>query len=268
MTRDRRQEGFALLIVLWALVLLSLILTQVLSAGRGEAQLASNLRASAEAEAVADGAVQNAIFHLLDPSPQHWPLSGTHVVTLPGGVADVLVENVAGKINPNIADEPLLAAMLTLCGVSGAALTGLTQAIMIWRAPATAAEDVGAPYRAAGLTYGPPGAPFETSDEIGLVLGMTPAIRACLLPHLSVYPENDTPLLAAADGFVTRALALVAQQTGDDTVLAGAAGGDPTVTITAAAVGRGGGRFTRRATLRLVPGRLGRPFRVLTWQSV
>ncbi len=272
MTGDRRQRGFALLIVVWSLVLLSFILAHVLSAGRSEVELARNLRAAAEAEPVADGAVQAAIFHLLDPSPQHWPLQGRHRLTLPGGSADVRIENVAGKINPNTADETLFDAALTLCGVAGSAKGPIAQAIMAWRAPANPNDQRGDPldgdYQAAGLGYAPPGAPFETDDEIGLVIGITPALRACLLPQMSVYQQNDTPSVRAADPFVLRALTLVAEQTGAAALLTGDdAAGEPTVTITAAAVGRGGGHFTRRATIRLVPGRRGRPFRVLTWQS-
>ena len=266
-THDRKQAGFALLIVLWSLVLLSFILAHVLSAGSSEVELARNLRAAAEAEPVADAAVQNTIFRLLDPSPQHWPLQGLHTITLTGGVARVRIEDVAGKINPNTADDTMLDAALTLCGVSGSAAGHVAQAIMAWRAPASPGDQPDAGYE--GLGYAPPGAPFETNDEIGLVVGMTPALRACLLPHVSVFQEDDTPSRRAADPFVLQALTLVAEQTGADNILTGdEASGDPTVTITAAAIGRGGGRFTRRATIRLVPGRHGRPFRVLSWQSL
>ena len=266
--RDRGQRGFALLIVIWALVLLSLILTHVLSAGRSEAQLARNLRLAAEAEPVADAAVQNTIFHLLDRSPQGWPLQGHHHLILPGGAADVVVENIAGKINPNSADENLLAAVLTLCGASVARIGAISQAIMVWRAPATVPEDDAAAYRAADLRYAPPNAPFETDGEIGLVVGMTPALETCLRPHLSVFQANDTPSVAAADPFVAQAMGLMARQAGDGGALATDEGGNPTVTITAAAIVRGGGHFIRRATIELVAGRLGRPFRVLTWQSL
>jgi general secretion pathway protein K len=266
--RGGGQAGFALLIVVWSLVLLSFILAHVLSAGRSEVQLARNLRIAAEAEPVADGAVQNTIFHLLDPSPGRWPLQGRHDIALPGGVAAVEIENVAGKINPNAADEPLLDAMLTLCGASATQVARIAQAIMTWRAPPAPADNPAAPYAAAGLGYAPPGAPFETNDEIGLVLGMTPRLRDCLLPHISIYQENETPSLPAADAFVIRTLSLDAQQTGATNLLTNDEAGDPTVTITARAVGRGGGRFTRRATIRLVPGRRGRPFRILSWQAL
>lgn len=268
MRRGGTQAGFALLIVVWSLVLLSFILAHVLSAGRSEVQLARNLRIAAEAEPVADGAVQNTIFHLLDPSPRRWPLQGRHDIALPGGIAAVEIENVAGKINPNAADEPLLDAMLTLCGASTTQVARVAQAIMAWRAPATPADNLAAPYEAAGLGYAPPGAPFETNEEVGMVLGMTPRLRACILPHISIYQESETPALPAADAFVVSALSLVAQQTGAANALTNGEDGDPTVTITAMAVGRGGGRFTRRATIRLVPGRRGRPFRILSWQAL
>lgn len=257
-----------MLIVIWALVLLSLILTHVLSAGRSEAQLARNLRLAAEAEPVADAAVQNTIFHLLDRSPNGWPLHGRHHLILPGGAADVLVENVAGKINPNTADQPMLSAMLTLCGAAAPEADAISQAIMVWRAQAGTPDAGIAAYRAAGLTYAPPGAPFETNDEIGLVIGMTPALRDCLLPHLSVYQENTTPSLTAADPLVAKVLELVARESGEASLLGDDETAEPTVLITAAALGRGGGRFVRRATVRLVAGRLGRPFRMLTWEAL
>ena len=48
MTRGlRRQEGFALLIVLWTLGLLALLGTQLLATSRQDAQIARNLRDTA-----------------------------------------------------------------------------------------------------------------------------------------------------------------------------------------------------------------------------
>src|SRR5215831_8873131 len=71
-----RQRGFALLIVLWSMALLALIGTRITAAGRAGAQLATNLRASAIAEAAADGAVFEALFHFMDSSDGHWPVDG------------------------------------------------------------------------------------------------------------------------------------------------------------------------------------------------
>ncbi len=79
----RRDRGFALLIVLWSLVLITLLLTQVTAAGRSEAALASNLRRAAILRAQTDGAIYTAVFHLLDPA-SFWAADGaTHLVRLP-----------------------------------------------------------------------------------------------------------------------------------------------------------------------------------------
>jgi general secretion pathway protein K len=271
--RVNREGGFALLLVLWSLVLLSLILSQVLSVGHTEAQLAANLRRAAIAEAVADGAVQQTIFHLLQSPPRRVLPAMRSEVVLPDGMASVTVENLAGKVNPNTAAAPLLSSMLRLCGASSGTAATISQAILNWRSPPNQAGPAqnaiaAAPYRSVGLSYAPPGAPFETSEEIGLVLGMTPALRGCLLPHISVYQHRDDPSLIAADSFVIVAMTAAARETGDAMVNDADQSGDITVTITADAQLHGGGRFRRRATVRLTAGPDGQPFRILNWESL
>jgi general secretion pathway protein K len=269
----KREGGFALLLVLWSLVLLSLILSQVLSVGRTEAQLAANLRRAAIAEAVADGAVQQTIFHLLQSPPRRMLPAMQSEVVLPDGAASVVVENVAGKVNPNTAAAPLLSAMLRRCGTSSRTAAAISQAILTWRSPPNQAGDArnavaAAPYRSADLPYAPPGAPFETSGEIGLVLGMTPALRGCLSPHISIYQQQEDPSPAAADSFVIAAMTAAARETGDAIVNDADQPDEITVTITADARLHGGGRFQRRATVRLTATPGGQPFRILNWESL
>jgi len=57
-----REDGFALLIVLWALGLLALLVSSLAAAGRSDLSFAGNTRDSAIVEAAADGAVQQAMF--------------------------------------------------------------------------------------------------------------------------------------------------------------------------------------------------------------
>ena len=259
----RREAGFALLIVLWALVLLSLILTQLLATGRSEAQLAGNLRNQAVAEAVADGAVQAALFHLAGGTLD-W-LNGTHVVRIGRGVAEVSIEDEGGKINPNMASSLLLRAAIGECGVSGDRAAALAEAIRVWRSPPAPGETVPATVqRADGVAYAPPGAPIETLDELVLVNGMTPALLACLMPHLSLY-EEGTPTPATQDPFVAKALAAAARM-GEPVSATAVALAPSVVRVTARAV-VSGGRFTRLAVVRLVVGNGGVPFRILGWEG-
>src|SRR5205085_12552338 len=79
-----RSRGFALLIVLWMLVLLAFVVAQMTAAGRTEGRIAGNLAANSRSQAAADGAIYEAIFHVSDARPeQHWQVDGSeHAVQL------------------------------------------------------------------------------------------------------------------------------------------------------------------------------------------
>ena len=258
-----RQRGFALLIVLWSLALLALIGTRLTSAGRTEARIAINLRANATAEALADGAVHEAIFHFIDRSDRHWSADGLpRTLNVPGASVDVRIVPQGGMINPNLATAPLVAALLRQLGVQPREAASIAAAIFDWRTEGALASPLGAKaaqYRAAGRDYGPPGKPFESLDELSAVLGMNPALLAAVRPYLSLYNFGPVdPRLAGP--MVLRALADsgVGQPPGDDV---------GTILVVIAAVTLvDGTSFIRRATLRLVP--RGMPYQMLAWESV
>jgi general secretion pathway protein K len=106
-----------------------------------------------------------------------------------------------------------------------------------------------ADYRAAGLDYGPPGEPIETLDELGRVLGMTPAILAAITPHLTLFGPPQ-PSEASADSVVAAVLA----ETAEAAAAPSAAQPPPDVLtrrITATAFGPGNARVTRSTIVRL-----------------
>ncbi len=260
----RNDKGFALLIVLWAMVLLTLLVTQLTAAGRTELQLAANLRGAAAAEAAADGAVHAAVFHLLDPADP-WPADGVdRALRVPGGQAVVRIEDEAGKINPNLASPELLRALLRRCDADSRTADSLAAAIVDWRFPSSQGRPSGAKdsqYRAAGRDYGPPGAPFRSVAELGAVLGMTPALLSRLEPNLSVLTDTD-PDPAAAPPVVRQAI---------QDLRGGAAAPrrkpPRTVSVAARVAGDAGGRFTRRAVVRLGSTPKEPLFQILAWES-
>ncbi len=65
---SRRSGGFALLIVLWTLVLVAFLVLHLTASGRTEIRIADNLVANAVAGAAADGAIsrQSSIFRTRD----------------------------------------------------------------------------------------------------------------------------------------------------------------------------------------------------------
>lgn len=261
-----RDRGFALLIVLWAVVLLALLATQLTAAGRTELQLAANLRGAASAEAAADGVIQEAVFHLLDPTDP-WPADGAErALRVPGGRAVVRIEDEAGKINPNTASPELLRALLRRAGADGRTADALAAAIVDWRFPSSQGQSGGArdpQYRAAGRDYGPAGAPFRSVADLGAVLGMTPDLLARLEPNVSVLTDTDPDLSASPP--------LVRQ------VVQDLRGARPTtsrrrplrtVKISARVAGDAGGRFGRYAVVRLGIAPKEPLFQILTWEAM
>ncbi|MBV9812129.1 MAG: general secretion pathway protein GspK [Acetobacteraceae bacterium] len=259
-------RGFALLIVLWTLVLITLVVTQLGATGRSEAQLTLNLRDAASTGAAADGAVYEAILHVLEPGDGHWVADNRrYVLRLPQVVATVRIEDDSGRINPNTASLDLLQALISQVGADPRTAATLAQAIVDWRFPSAETPRINAAYRSAGLGYTPPAAAFQTLEELGLVLGMTPTLLAKLQPHLTIFHEGD-PDPRVADPVVAAAIHI---QTGAQIVPPTDDSGGIVVTIDVEALGPRGARAARRATVH-IGGRqngtsLDHVFRVLAW---
>ena len=246
-------------------MLLTLVVSSLIAGGRGEVRLSANLRAAAVAEALADGAVHEAIFRLLDPSEAGWRADGTvRTMALPGGRVALRIEDQPGLVNPNTVSDALMQALLRRAGADQRQAQSITAAIADWRFPSAAPRPLGAKapqYAQAGLGYGPPEAPFRSVGEVALVLGMTPALFDRLAPHLTVWREGD-PEPALASALVRDAIGDV---TGSRNFAPPAEGGLRVLAISASATGGEGGRFTRRAVVRLGSTLAGRPYRILAW---
>jgi general secretion pathway protein K len=257
-----------LIIVLWTLVLIAFIVAHVTANGRTEVRIAGNMAADATAEAADDGAMVAAIFNLLDPNPeQRWPLDGSpHELRVGGSRVMVQLRDEAGRINPNSASPELLEALLGVTGSDPGSARQLALAIREWVTSAeSGAPQQGQPaaYRAAGLDYGPPGAPLESMDELGRVLGMTPAILAAIRPYLTLFgPAEPNPL--SADPIVAAALSRI-RPVSPVTAPANQASENPLmVRMTATALGPSNARVQRSAIVRVgatLPG----GYAVLAW---
>jgi len=246
---NRRQSGFALLIVLWSLVLLALLTTQLTASARSELQVAANIRTASVLEAQADGLIYGAIFRLMSASPAQRGADGLdHSTAIAGGRAVTRVTSLAGKVNPNTASEPLLKALLQQVGMAEKPAAKLAAAIADWHTPGQRARPLGAKaaqYREAGRSYAPPGAPFETIGELSQVLGMTPDLLARLAPHMSVFYPGD-PVRAAADPVVLRVLQSLGAND-DDTSTEGPAEDGVYAEIAVWVTRNDGSAFSRRA---------------------
>jgi general secretion pathway protein K len=254
----RHAPGFALIIVLWTLVLLAFIGTQLVASGRVEIRIASNLTSNAVTAAAADGAAYQAIFNLLDPqADRRWPLDGTaHDILIGDCDAVVRLDDESARINPNLASPALLEALLRVTGSDSDSAHRLAAAIAEWTGTAAALptqDALQAEYSAAGRDYAPPEAPLETLAELREVLGLTPQTLVDLRPHLSLFAPA-VPNLAHADPLVAAAVAAALQGAPPQSLRAPGAQSDLlTARIEVEAHGPGHARATRLAIVQIVP---------------
>jgi general secretion pathway protein K len=259
LTTRRQSRGFALIVVLWVLVLIGFLVAQLTGAGRTELLIARNLYANAAAEAAVEGAIAEALFNLSDPQPdQRWPLDGSvHELRIGQSRVVLRLENEAARINPNFASPALLEGLLRVTGSDPETARQLSAGIAEWVGAAAAGgspEAVAAEYRVAGLDYRPPRQPIERVDELALVLGMAPQVLAAIRPHLSVYGPG-LPDSISADPAVAAALAFVAERPGSFQAKLPTAprAGFVTARITATAQGAENAEATRMAVVRVDP---------------
>jgi general secretion pathway protein K len=143
----------------------------------------------------------------------------------------------------NTAPGVLLRALIAQMGAAPALADRVAAAILDWRTSGGNPRVNGAKapeYRAAGLTYGPPGTPFQNVAELADVLGMTPNLFERLAPHLTILTDGD-PDLSTRDPVVARALTDAAGSADD---LSGAQqAADDVLRITVVAVGPENARY-------------------------
>ena len=192
-SRDR-QRGIALILVLWLTILLTVIGGSFAYGMRNEALAARNSLSLAQARALADGAIYRTVFELMRPKTlaDVWSADGTvHAWDENGSRVVVNALDESGKIDLNTAPEGLIKGLLqTAAELDADTAARLIDVIEDWKD----ADDLRRPngaeaadYQAAGLSYKPANAPFESVAELQRVLGMTPAIYGRIADSLTVH---------------------------------------------------------------------------------
>ncbi|OUJ03012.1 hypothetical protein [Acetobacter cibinongensis] len=276
------QQGFALLLVLWTLVLISLIGTALLAGSKAttEQDAAETLLATTQAEA--DAAIQTALYHLLAGGAAHWGADGRfHAITEPDLTADVRIQVEAGKINPNTAPPGLLTAVFEVAGLQTPAAQTLARMTVLWRTPPSLAQQANRQANISLLatlgTCKPAAHPMHTLDDIGEIPGMTPNLLATLAPHIS-FTQKDMPSPHTRDPFM-RAVFDRLQTQGGPPAIQGASTpqreqedtavdwAEHTLIVTARVIRPGGHMLIRQAVLASQPGR-STPFAFLSLGTI
>ena len=290
-------RGFALLVVLWFLVLIAAISAYLIANARQETAIARNITAAAKAEALADAGIAQAVFNQIEGAEDtRWTLDGApNRLLLANGEVTIRLHNEQQKVNPNLTSDALLSALFEATGVERPLARRIGASIADWVDRDSDPRPFGAEredYAAAGRSYRPPNLPIESLDELQLVLGVTPQMLALALPYLTIHSTSARPDGNGAPPVLQRAL-LFASARGDQQRDRAPASDDPTLTAderaaaeaaeqeTAAAEAdirdapiialhvmaraSGGGIFVREAVIRLDP-MAPKGYAVLDWR--
>jgi type II secretory pathway pseudopilin PulG len=149
--RRRRERGFALVAVLWLLLLLSIIGGVMLVEARSERRQAATEATLLQARLTADAGIDRAILSLVNGGDaERWRLDGTpRALRLFDRDIEVRIESEAGKIDLNAAPPPLLAALFRSQGMPPAEAEQLAGRVAAWRTPLRPAmpDDAADPYK-------------------------------------------------------------------------------------------------------------------------
>jgi general secretion pathway protein K len=187
-----RQQGIAVIIVLWITIMLTVIASGFAFSMRSEALATRNALSLAQARAAADGAVDRMAFELSRPRmAAAWLADGQPHTWVDGDVTiTATAVDESTRIDLNAAPDMLLKGLLEhVAGTDPDTTAKIVDAIQDWKDPDDIKRPNGAEeadYRQAGLKYKPANAPFETVSELARVMYVTPAIYARIADTLTV----------------------------------------------------------------------------------
>ncbi|MCU0892837.1 MAG: type II secretion system protein GspK [Rhodospirillales bacterium] len=196
--------------MLWVMVVLAALAASFSTSTRTQVNLARNMVAAAEAEAIADaGAVRAAAGLAVTVRQGGLRADGTvYAWSFGGGQARFVVEDEGGKIDLNAASPTLLRDLLEVAG-AGREADLLADAIVAYRnggLPAGAGRaDPAAEEDQTGGAGG--GARFLMVAELQQVPGITGPLYRRVARALTIYGEQPEPDVAAAPPLVREALA-------------------------------------------------------------
>ncbi len=192
MGNNQKQQGVALIIVLWISVLLAVISGSYVLLSRTEMLQARYLLDSTRALYFAEAGIHRAAYELRNPDIEtRWEGNGrTYFMEFMDANIEIQIEDETGKIDLNSADEQLLNGLFSSINIEEQQALELVGAILDWRDPddllnLNGAED--SDYDSAGYSYGAKDAPFDTVEELQQVMGMSYEIYTQIEPALTVY---------------------------------------------------------------------------------
>jgi general secretion pathway protein K len=182
--------------VMWGVGLLAAVALSLSWNGNVSYSMARNSLEAAEVNTVVEAATNRAVVGLLDGRPdRRWRADGTsYNFSFEGTRIRVSMQDELGKIDLNQAEESAFVNLLQSAGLDPSSATGLADKILDWRTSTSLKHLNGAKeaeYRASGSAFQPRNGPFQSVDELLLVMDMTPEIFRRIEPAITVYSGHQ-----------------------------------------------------------------------------
>lgn len=187
-----RQKGLAMVLVLWVLSLLTIMAGSFALSMRRETSIIAGINNNAQAMAIAESGIAMAELMLLGTDAnKSWRAEG-NIYEIDSDEAKIRIRLLSetGKIDINKADEALLQSLMSSAPIDSDQQTSLVGAILDWRDADDLVHIEGAEkdeYQEAGLSYQPRNKPFQSIEELQLVLGMNESVFKWIEPLVTVY---------------------------------------------------------------------------------
>lgn len=305
-------RGVAFVLVLWVIAMLAILLGSFSLIARTENLQARHLFDTTQARYAAEAGLNLAVYELRKADPlERWVGDGRpYRFNYGDAEIEVQITDESGKIDLNsncrqgmnagaggasgANTSILMNLLMSRGGIPLEQAEALNAAIIDW----CDADDLSQPngaeiddYKAAGLSYGPKNAPFDTVSELQQVLGMNYELFSKVEPALTIYSGRADANAGAAPLEVLQAMypeaspeelqqLIQMRQSMNPSDLAGAgvtlpdgtplmaAGGGLTYSVKSRAKLPNGASTTLDATIRMGGvGAGGRPYSILRWRD-
>ncbi len=198
-----RSEGFALVLVLWVLSLLTIMAGSFALSMRREAGIVAGSSNNAQALAIAESGLAIAELMTMHPDQlQRWRTDGSiYQIDYQDSKVRIRLLSEAGKVDLNRADPTVLQELMAHAPVEVELQTKLANAIVDWRDEDDLVQIDGAEkteYKEAGLSYQPRNKPFQSIEELQLVLGMNEQVFKWIENLVTVNSEQPKVDVAQA----------------------------------------------------------------------
>lgn len=218
-----REGGFALISVLWVLVLLTAIVAQFGYTMRTEVNITRNFKDAAQAHYIAHSGVIRSVLETIRNTAKTknqghadqaaegsvWRVNAP-IPPQPFGSGEfsVHIDNAAGWIDLNTASERLLRLMVNTLGISDGEKAVIVDSILDWRDSDDFHRLNGAEnryYQSLSNPYFCKNGAFDSVEELLLVRGMNPAFYEHLKSIVTITPDSKPK--ATGKGLAARAAA-------------------------------------------------------------